>query len=867
MNRILFFILFSTLSHLNFAQNYIFGELTGNPVNTTGWNLTGNAYIGDTPGDVDAFNDELILTNALQTQSGGIFFNNPLNLATCSKWTVEFDYRLWGGGGNSCPFGVADGLAFCFLDVPPAGFVNGGGIGIPATANGLKIILDTYDNGCGLNPELQIFSGIGYDECAPAMVKLTNINGNLNFIRNQVYQHVKITYVNGLITLFVNNVNYLSANFVTAFTGYMGFTAATGGGCDQQSIKNAIIYTEQAISDAGPLNGSTCSDAPITIGVATNPLYAYSWSPSAGLSSTTVANPTLTLSNTTSSPVTYTYTVSTTLLTNFGACPTTDQISVTVYPIPTLISPNVGAICSGSPLNFPLSSNVTSVNYSWLATANSNVTGASTTSPVNNSSINNTLINSTLTPQTVDYTVIPSSNSGACLGLPQTVSISVNPSPTMTSPSTEVICSGDTLNFSLTSNLPSAYSWIAASSANIIGETTAPTVSPTINNTLVNTTTTNENVIYTITPTTTADACVGQAQAVTVTVNASPILTSPLNGVICSETTLNFLLTSNIPSTFSWIASNNPLINGASLIPITSSIIDNTLINSSLVPQNVVYTVTSTSIAESCVGTDDITITVNTKPILLISPDQEICSGKSAQINVSGASTYQWATSPVVFDFTASQNTVSPSQTSTYQVIGFSIFNCSDTNQHTVTVHPNPIADFTANPSLLTSDDPNIVISNNSFGAASNIWDFGDGTQVLNNSNSIDYLYPYSEGDYIIELIVISSEGCTDSTEFLIQVKGDYIFYIPNTFTPDGDEFNNSFLPIFTAGFDPANYEFTIYNRWGEIIFISKNHLVAWDGTFNNLPCADGLYNYTVKYKNPELDEFKIISGSVNLLK
>jgi gliding motility-associated-like protein len=866
MFRIILFILFILISQYEYAQNYVFGELTGNPLNTIGWNLTGNTFVGDTPGDVDAFTDELILTNILQTQSGGVFFNNPINLSACSKWTVEFDYRLWGGPG-SCPYGIADGLAFCFIDVPPAGFVNGGGIGIPQTANGLKVVLDTYENGCGTNPELQIFSGIGYDECAPAMIKLTNINGNLNFIRNSAYQHVKITYVNGLISLYLNNIFYLSATFITNFTGYMGFTASTGGGCDQQSIKNAIILTEQAISDAGPVNGSSCTDIPLSIGVSDNPLYSYTWSPALGLSSTTVSNPTLTLTNSTALPITYIYTVSTTLLTNFGACPTTDQISVTIHPIPTMTSPELGVICSGIPLNFPLTSNVTSVNYSWLAAINPDVTGASTTSAITNPTINNTLINSTLIPQTVDYTITPSSNPGACLGSPQTVAISVNPSSTMTSPSTEVLCSGETLNFSLTSNLPSSYSWLAASSATIIGETTTPTVSPTINNTLVNTTTTNQNVIYTITPTTTADACVGQAQAVTVTVNASPILTCPLNGVICSETQLNFPLTSNTPSAFSWVAATNSNINGASINPIISSIIDNTLINSSLGPQNIVYTITSTTLADACIGIEPVTITVNPKPVLLITTDQEMCSGDIVQIDVSGGTIYQWGISPVVSNSSSNQNLVSPSQTSTYEVIGFNIYTCSDTVESIVTVNPNPIADFSVDRTLLTSDDPTITITNNSSGGVSNIWDFGDDNQLENNLNMIDYSYPFSEGDYLIELLVISVDGCLDSIEHLIQIKGDDIYYVPNSFTPDGDEFNNSFLPIFTTGFDPANYEFTIYNRWGEIIFVSKNHLTAWDGTFNNKLCKEGLYPFTIKYKNPDIDRFKIISGHINLLR
>ena len=860
MFRIILFLLFILISRYDYAQNYVFGQLTGNPLNTTGWNLTGAAAIGDTGGDADFNPNELILTQNVGTSSGGIFYSQPIDLSTCNQWTAEFDFRMFDGS-------AADGIAFCFLDVPPTGFVNGGGVGIPGTANGIKVVFDTWDNGCGANPEIQIFNGIGYNECAAGIVKVTNTAGNLNFLRSNSYNQAVINYNNGIISVSVNGFLWLSTTYSVSFVGYMGFTASTGGANDRHSIKNAIIYTEQAISDAGPVNGSTCSDVPLSIGVTNNPLYSYSWSPAVGLSSTSASNPTLTLTNSTNSPITYIYTVSTTLLTNFGACPTTDEISVTIHPIPTMTSPALGAICSGIPLNFPLTSNVTSVNYSWLAAINPDVTGASTISAITNPTINNTLINSTLIPQTVDYTVTPSSNPGACLGSPQTVSISVNPSPTMTSPSTEVICSGETLNFSLTSNLPSTYSWLAASSASINGETTTPTVSPTINNTLFNTTTTNQNVIYTITPTTTVEACVGQAQAVTVTVNASPILTSPINGVICSETPLDFPLTSNIPSTFSWVATSNPNINGASILPILSSTIDNTLINLSFVPQNVVYTVTSTALADGCIGSEPVTITVNPKPVLLITPDQEMCSGDIVQIDVSGATIYQWGISPIVSNSSSNQNLVSPSQTSTYEVIGLNIYSCSDTVESTVIVHPNPIADFSVDRTLLTSDDPTITITNNSSGNVINFWDFGDDNQIINNSNTIDYSYPFSEGDYLIELIVSSIYGCLNSTEKLIQIKGDDIYYVPNCFTPDGDEFNNSFLPIFTSGFDPANYELTIYNRWGEIIFVSKNHLIPWDGTFNNKVCKEGLYTFTIKYKNPEIDRFKIISGHINLLK
>ena len=163
LSRILFVIFFTfVIPYESNSQTYVFAELTGSPnLNTNGWNLNGNSYVGDTPGDTDNFVDELILTNAWNTQSGGVFYSTPIDPSTCSNWTVEFEYRIWGGS-------AADGIAFCFLDVPPTGFVSGGGCGIPGSANGLKVILDTVEQlRSRPNPELQIYSGAGYFECAP----------------------------------------------------------------------------------------------------------------------------------------------------------------------------------------------------------------------------------------------------------------------------------------------------------------------------------------------------------------------------------------------------------------------------------------------------------------------------------------------------------------------------------------------------------------------------------------------------------------------------------------------------------------------------------------------------------------------------
>ena len=777
MFKIILFLFFVLISKIEYAQSFVFGQLTGSPVlNTQGWNLNGNAYVGDTPGDVDNFNNELILTNAIGTQSGGVFFAQPLNLGLCSNWIVDFDYRIWGGN-------AADGLAFCFLQVPPVGFINGGGIGIPGTANGLKVVLDTWDNGCGANPELQIYNGVGYGECYAGIVKLTNTGGILNFIRGNTYRSVRIIYNNGAISLLINNILYLTANFPINFNGYMGFTAGTGGANDQHSIRNVIIYTAQATSNAG-LDVQTCPNDNVSIGVANNPAFSYSWSPTIGLSNANVSNPTVNIPNNTNLPITQTYTVSTTLTTSPGVCPTTDQVVVTVNP--SFISNLTDTICDGS-------------TYFFNGT------------PINSSG---NYIDSLTTYSGCDSVV--------------TLDIVFSNNPTVTSPDLQ-ICLGDS-----TLLIPSgatSYTW--SPTVNFVDNLGQMWVNPTV---------TSNYVLQG----TNLEGCI-DLDTVIVVVNPLPnIQLIVSDNSVCFGSPVQFNASGG--DSYSWTGQDLNMYIG-----------DNQLIN----PLNSgMYVVIGTSVS-GCTSSDSTFILVNPFPSISAIPESsEICFGEFVSFQILGADFYQWSNgqSSTIYTY---QPLISESLT----IIGTTTFGCTDTTQVAVIVHSNPIADFILDRNLLTSDDPTITISNLSSGNLVNLWDFGDGNQLVNSLNTIEYSYPFSEGDYLIKLTVSSIDGCMDSTEQLIQIKGDVIYYVPNCFTPDGDEFNNSFLPIFTSGFDPMNYELTIYNRWGEIVFVSENHLTAWNGSYNNLICPDGIYSYIIKYKIPDLDLFKYISGQINLIR
>ena len=327
----LFIVFISLLQALELsAQNYVFARLDGSPLNTSGWNLQGSAAVGNLTSNN---NSEIILCPARTSTSGAVFYNQPINLSICNKWKAEFDFRMFDGSG-------ADGIAFCFLETPPTGFVVGAGMGIPSSANGLKVCFDTYNN-CSTPtnsrvPKIQIRWGTGYNECW-SQPTLENTGGALSFIRSANYNRALIEYDNGNIRVSVNG-NLLLSGFQTFnFSGYLGFTASTGGSNDNHSIKDVIIYTEMPPSEAGGINGElvTCSGQGVQIGTSSTTGYSYTWIPAAGLSNASVSDPTILADNDSDTVQVFSYKVQTAFTSNVG-CVSTDSIRVTIRPKPRI---------------------------------------------------------------------------------------------------------------------------------------------------------------------------------------------------------------------------------------------------------------------------------------------------------------------------------------------------------------------------------------------------------------------------------------------------------------------------------------------------------------------------------------------------
>lgn len=122
-------------------------------------------------------------------------------------------------------------------------------------------------------------------------------------------------------------------------------------------------------------------------------------------------------------------------------------------------------------------------------------------------------------------------------------------------------------------------------------------------------------------------------------------------------------------------------------------------------------------------------------------------------------------------------------------------------------------------------------------------------------------------GTQTVCLTVTSQEGCVNQICKNITFKEEFIIFVPNTFTPDGDEFNNYFLPVVPEGMELDDYTLTIYDRWGEVLFESHDVHFGWDGTYHNEIVKEGVYIWTIVAKGGEDKKNYRFEGHVNMLR
>jgi gliding motility-associated-like protein len=146
---------------------------------------------------------------------------------------------------------------------------------------------------------------------------------------------------------------------------------------------------------------------------------------------------------------------------------------------------------------------------------------------------------------------------------------------------------------------------------------------------------------------------------------------------------------------------------------------------------------------------------------------------------------------------------------------------------------------------LCNGESKTVTYFSTSTGDGSNTWTI-NGT--IYTTSELTYTFNQS-GTY--NIVLKRENGLCYVEESLQVVVTDcpgVIYWVPNCFTPDGNEHNQLFGPVMTEGYDINGFEFLIFNRWGEIVWESNNPEGRWDGTFNNKSCTEGVYIWKIQF-------------------
>ncbi|MCO5272639.1 MAG: gliding motility-associated C-terminal domain-containing protein [Cyclobacteriaceae bacterium] len=317
----------------------------------------------------------------------------------------------------------------------------------------------------------------------------------------------------------------------------------------------------------------------------------------------------------------------------------TQNVVIDVYPEPVGQDHAIN-LCSDAPLVYDIQTDnintfgnslPSEFTYTVVSSDPGNVPAEADRVAFSNAAINHTYTNTTTSNVAVTYTITPRFNAPqACVGADFTLTVTVRPEP-VGAIDTKTICSGDNVAYDLAANISgmgngltvgTTYSWVAAPNGNVGGESTVAQPGANITDVLTNFTLVNEDVVYTVTPTSSL-GCPGNPFTVTITVQPAPVGSNG-TATVCSDLPLGINLTTSgtaVPAATYNIATNaNGLTQSAGTVSagagkLANELADDAWTNTGLNPVNVVYTVTPVSGA-GCLGANfTVTVTVDPEPV------------------------------------------------------------------------------------------------------------------------------------------------------------------------------------------------------------------------------------------------------------
>lgn len=659
-----------------------------------------------------------------------------LNLTTCSTPPQFFAYM-----GGSEDGSHSDAAITTTCSTPAQFFAYMGGV-----EDGMSVATLTY---CSTSPPVANFSANSTTICAGSSISFSDLPLNSPVTWNWAF-------AGGTPSVSTTQNPNVTYNIPGAYN--VTLTVTNANGSNTAVLTNYIVVNALPFADAG--NNTTICNGNSTVLNASGGT-SYSWTPSTGLSSTTIQNP---IANPT---VNTTYTV---IVTNNG-CTKTDPVTITVTAPPLANAGPDLNVCLGSSGSLNASGGTT---YLW-----SPATGLSSTT------ISNPVVSTTVN---TTYTVIV--DNGGCSNS-DIVQVNVNNPPLADAGTNTVICRGSSTTLNASGGI--SYTWTPAVSLNFpnsVNPIASPTVT-TIYTVAVNngTCTANDVVTVSVTPLPTANA----GSDVTICSGASTTLSAsggtaynwaPSTG-LSSSTIANPVANPTVTTNYTVTVTNNgctatdfvnvlitspPVVNAGSDINVclgsagslnasggTSYLwspatgLSSTTISNPVVNTTVTTTYTVLISSGGCSGSDAVVVNVNALPVADAGTNAVICQGASTTLNASGGVSYTW-TPGAGLNFPNSISPVAdPTITTTYTVT-VSNGTCTANDVVTVSVTPLPNANAGSDVTICSGSSTTLSAS----GGTSYSWLPASGLSSSTIANPV--ASPTVTTDYTV---TVTNNGCT----------------------------------------------------------------------------------------------------------
>jgi hypothetical protein len=281
------------------------------------------------------------------------------------------------------------------------------------------------------------------------------------------------------------------------------------------------------------------------------------------------------------------------------------------------------------------------------------------------------------------------------------------------------------------------------------------------------------------------------------------------------------------------------------------------------------------TIPGNCGATETLNFVINSNPIPSISvSNNQVCIPSEVQLNASNSSSnWQcewWVDGNIVGTDCNNQDFL----VDQLNCINVQLLVTDGTGCAGSSIEPNlicgqipPVASFTTNPEKPVATDNFIEFIDLSTNANQLLWEI-QGENFT--TPTVEYPITGTEESIQLCLTAINPIGCEDKTCKIINILDDYGVYVPTAFTPNEDGYNDGFGPVlYNLPLDELNYEFTIYSRDGEQVFLSKNPKQKWHGNKDggDVYVLQDSYVWVLKLNLPGADVRKIYKGDVKILR